>query len=116
MLLGMKKRGFGQGRWNGFGGKVEVGESVEQAALRELWEEAGVVPKHNLLRRMGEIDFEFQDTSVSDPLRVFLFVCDGVHGQPRESDEMIPKWFPLNQVPFDQMWPDDKCLSLTCLF
>ena len=34
VLLGMKKRGFGQGRWNGFGGKVQAGETVEDAAIR----------------------------------------------------------------------------------
>ena len=39
MLLGMKKRGFGTGKWNGFGGKVEVGETVADAAQRELEEE-----------------------------------------------------------------------------
>jgi len=40
ILLGMKKRGFGQGRWNGFGGKVEKGESVAEGAARELLEES----------------------------------------------------------------------------
>ena len=34
VLLGMKKRGFGKGRWNGFGGKVHQGESIEKAAIR----------------------------------------------------------------------------------
>ena len=42
MLLGMKKRGFGMGKWNGFGGKVEPDETVEAAARRELEEEAGL--------------------------------------------------------------------------
>ena len=42
VLLGMKKRGFGQGRWNGFGGKLHEGETIEQAAKRETFEEAGV--------------------------------------------------------------------------
>ena len=41
VLLGYKKRGFGAGRWNGFGGKVETGETLEQAARRELKEESG---------------------------------------------------------------------------
>jgi NADH pyrophosphatase NudC (nudix superfamily) len=36
VLLGMKKRGFGVGRWNGFGGKVQEGESLENAARRLL--------------------------------------------------------------------------------
>ena len=39
ILLGMKKRGFGEGRWNGFGGKVETGETIEEGAKRELKEE-----------------------------------------------------------------------------
>jgi len=42
ILLGMKKRGFGAGRWNGFGGKVSGGETIEEAAKREIAEEAGI--------------------------------------------------------------------------
>lgn len=34
ILLGLKKRGFGEGKWNGFGGKVEPGETIPQAAAR----------------------------------------------------------------------------------
>ena len=36
LLLGMKKRGFGAGYYNGFGGKVEAGETIAQAAAREV--------------------------------------------------------------------------------
>ena len=34
ILLGYKKRGFGAGKWNGFGGKVEIAETIEDAAKR----------------------------------------------------------------------------------
>ena len=34
VLLGLKKRGFGEGRWNGFGGKVQPDEAIEEAAIR----------------------------------------------------------------------------------
>jgi 8-oxo-dGTP pyrophosphatase MutT (NUDIX family) len=34
VLLGYKKRGFGVDRWNGFGGKVQQGETIEEAAIR----------------------------------------------------------------------------------
>jgi len=43
VLLGMKKRGFGKGRWNGFGGKVAEGESIEEGTQREVQEECGIV-------------------------------------------------------------------------
>ena len=41
ILLGFKKRGFGKNLWNGFGGKIEAGESIEEAAQREFFEETG---------------------------------------------------------------------------
>ena len=34
VLLGLKKRGFGKDRWNGFGGKVHTDETVEEGAIR----------------------------------------------------------------------------------
>ena len=103
VLLGLKKRGFGAGRWNGFGGKVHEGETIEDAARREVMEEAGVsVP---VLEKMGVIDFEF----VGDPvaLEVHVFRAHEFTGEPRESDEMKPQWFPVGAVPFHAMWPDD---------
>ena len=36
LLLGMKKRGFGAGKWNGFGGKVDPGETILQGAVRYI--------------------------------------------------------------------------------
>lgn len=44
ILLGRKKRGVGEGFFNGFGGKVERGETIFEAAARELEEEAGIRP------------------------------------------------------------------------
>jgi len=49
VLLGMKKRGFGEGKWNGFGGKVEPNESILQGAIREVQEECGVDIKPGFL-------------------------------------------------------------------
>ena len=37
LLLGKKLRGFGEGYFNGFGGKVELGETIEASARREVW-------------------------------------------------------------------------------
>ncbi|XP_020830913.1 oxidized purine nucleoside triphosphate hydrolase [Phascolarctos cinereus] len=104
ILLGMKKRGFGAGRWNGFGGKVEDGETIEEGAKRELLEESGLTA--DTLQKIGKITFEFVgNTELMD---VHIFNVDSFHGTPKESDEMRPQWFQLEQVPFSDMWPDDS--------
>ena len=104
ILLGMKKRGFGQGRWNGFGGKVGEGETVEEAAKRELLEEAGLAPAE--IEKMGVIDFEFRGNP--EILQVHIFKAINFEGEPKESKEMKPQWFDVAEIPFNDMWPDDK--------
>ncbi|XP_025909914.1 7,8-dihydro-8-oxoguanine triphosphatase [Nothoprocta perdicaria] len=103
VLLGMKKRGFGAGLWNGFGGKVQPGESIEEAARRELLEESGLTV--DTLQKMGQITFEFVGSS--ELMEVHIFRADDFHGEPKESEEMRPQWFQLDEVPFNHMWPDD---------
>ena len=103
VLLGMKKRGFGAGRWNGFGGKVDPGETVEEAARREVKEEAGIAVDD--LTKLGVIDFEFQGKP--GILEVNIFKSTGFSGETAESDEMKPQWFDVDKIPFAEMWPDD---------
>lgn len=104
ILLGMKKKGFGEGRWNGFGGKVEEGELVEDAARRELREEAGISVSN--IKKRGVLNFEFEGNS--EILEVHVFSVADFRGEPQESDEMKPQWFLLEEIPLDSMWPDDK--------
>ncbi|KAM5301305.1 oxidized purine nucleoside triphosphate hydrolase isoform 1-T3 [Glossophaga mutica] len=104
VLLGMKKRGFGAGRWNGFGGKVEEGETIEDGAKRELQEECGVTT--DALHKAGRILFEFEGEP--ERMEVHIFRTDSIQGTPTESDEMRPQWFPLDRIPFADMWPDDS--------
>jgi len=104
ILLGLKKRGFGLGKWNGFGGKVEAGETIEEAAHRELVEEAGITP-HTMLKR-GILTFAFEDGSAPS-LEIHVFSARTFSGEPKESDEMRPQWFSLDSIPYQNMWADD---------
>ncbi|MFA7252553.1 MAG: 8-oxo-dGTP diphosphatase [Candidatus Paceibacterota bacterium] len=104
ILLGMKKRGFGVGRWNGFGGKVESGETIEQGALREIGEETGITD--GVLEKRGVLDFSFQNDE--KVLEVHIFKLTHFIGEPIETEEMRPEWFSLDSIPFSQMWSDDE--------
>ncbi|MDO8601079.1 MAG: 8-oxo-dGTP diphosphatase, partial [bacterium] len=103
VLLGMKKRGFGMGKYNGFGGKVEVGESIEDAAKRELFEEAGVTA--NNLEKLGVLDFSWQNKP-NDILQVHIFKTTDFSGEPVEGEEMKPQWFLIKDIPYEKMWAD----------
>ncbi|MBI5420719.1 MAG: 8-oxo-dGTP diphosphatase [Parcubacteria group bacterium] len=104
VLLGMKKRGFGMGKWNGFGGKVEEGEMVEVAARRELLEESGL--EANMFERVGVLDFAWKDKL--EEMEVHVFLARDIKGKPTETEEMRPEWFHVNEIPFHTMWADDK--------
>lgn len=101
VLLGMKKRGFGKDKYNGFGGKLQAGESIEQAALREAKEESGLTPL--VYEKRAIIDFPD-----SYPFRMNLYVCTVWDGDAIETEEMRPQWFSFDQIPYDQMWEDDR--------
>lgn len=104
VLLGMKKDGFGGGWWNGFGGKVEEGETVEEAALRELKEEAGIGVE--TLEKAGMLYFDIEgDERLHEG---HIFRAWGVIGEPVETNEMItPRWFDESEIPYDKMWKGD---------
>ena len=104
ILLGLKKRGFGKGLWNGFGGKVEAGESIQQAAMREVEEEVGLIPVH--IEEVGLLNFTFESEPIE--LEVHVFRVDSWEGEPVETEEVRPEWFEYTDVPYSEMWSDDE--------
>lgn len=119
ILLGKKKTGFGQGKWNGFGGKLKKGEPLLECAIRELWEESGLKAKEKDLKWIGKIDFIFQNQPHLDH-PVDIFILRDWQGEPSESSEMNPQWFSIEEIPFGEMWSDDVYwfpeLLKECLF
>lgn len=104
ICLAMKKRGFGAGRWNGVGGKVDAEESIEEAAIRETKEEIGVTV--SVLEKVGEIAFSFALTPDWNQM-VHVYIVDSWEGDPLESEEMAPQWYDIEDIPYTNMWPDD---------
>lgn len=104
VLLAMKKRGFGMGKWNGPGGKRQEGESIEETCRRETLEESGIVLGDIECR--GKICFSFEGNSAWNTECV-IFVCRDFSGDPIETEEMRPQWFLIDEIPLAEMWADD---------
>ena len=105
ILLAMKKRGFGEGHYNGVGGKVMEDESIEEALIRESKEEIGVAPTK--FEQVANILFDEFFKGEPALMRIHVFIATKWSGEPTESEEMAPKWFNVKQIPYEQMWPDD---------
>ena len=103
MLLIHKKRGLGAGLINGPGGRLELGETPEQCALRETREELGIEVQNP--RFAGELCFDMTD---GYKLRAHVFTATQFSGIPTETDEATPEWFALDALPFERMWSDDR--------
>lgn len=106
ILLARKKRGFGKGKINGIGGKMQPGETIDETMVRETVEEIGVVPKD--YKKVGLITFD----ELLNGERVFndmhIYLANDYDGEIVESDEMCPEWFELDKIPFEQMFDDDR--------
>ena len=104
VLLAMKKRGHGVGKWNGYGGKINDGETVEQAMVRELQEESGLLATE--FEKRGIISFDDQNNG--DIIEMHIFRINRFTGEAVETEEMAPKWFDLVDIPYNEMWESDK--------
>ena len=106
ILLGLKKRGFAQGKLNGFGDKIEASETIEGAAARELREECGVQVDVSDLTRVARLEFFFPAKPEWNQV-VYAFLARRWRGEPRETAEMQPIWVDTKAIPYDRMWADD---------
>ena len=106
VLLGLKKRGFGVNKFNGFGGKLEPGESVLEGALREMEEESGIKLQRASYAAHVYFEFEGKDDLMSVHI-LRAFTNNNEITEAIESEEMRPEWFSFLELPWNKMWIDD---------
>lgn len=111
ILLGLKTKKIGAGRWNGYGGGIEEGETAIEAAVRELYEETGgvtVLPKD--LEKIAIVSF--RNTKSDGEIfvcKVHFYLVHNWTGEPKETEEMIrPTWFDIHNLPLKKMMPADR--------
>lgn len=107
LLLIRKQRGLGEGKIVGPGGKLEAGETPLEGARREVREELQVEPTG--VEKCGEFGFHFRDeTPEDDSMYVHVFTADGIEGTPEATEEAVPEWHAADELPYDEMWVDDR--------
>lgn len=99
-----KENDYHEGKWNGLGGKFEIGESPEDCAIREIKEEAGLTVKNLIMK--GFITFPLFDGK--DDWHVFLFVIDEFDGKLINSPEGELEWIDNDKLSEINLWEGDK--------
>lgn len=103
VLLIKKLRGIGAGKINGPGGKIDPGETPQECAIRETQEELHITPLE--MTKMGELWFVMSDLP---DIHCHVFVAEDFEGVPTATDEAIPMWCKISEIPYDLMWEDDR--------
>ena len=92
------------GKWNGLGGKLERGETPEQCAIREVYEESGLTITSPEFRGM----LAFPGFSQEDDWYGYVFVAHHFSGEQINSPEGVLAWIDDDQVLALNLWPGDK--------
>lgn len=104
VLLGKRKNAHGSGTWQFPGGHLEFGESIEDCAKREVFEETGL--------RVSDLRIGPYTNDVFEPEEkhyVTLFVtarCESGTARPKEPDKCEKwAWFPWSELPEPRFLP-----------
>lgn len=105
VLLGEKLTGLGVGKIVGPGGKQELGESPVETALREVYEEVGLVLDSQALIPLARVTYPFVGRDELSQ-RSHAFVTHEWSGELRASPEIDATWWSLEDLPVNRMWSD----------
>lgn len=99
-----KENDMHQGKWNGLGGKFEPGETPEECARREIYEESGLIARNLLLKGF----ITFPGFANEEDWYAFVFVVRDFEGEIRESPEGVLAWVDDSDLLQLSLWEGDR--------
>ncbi|WP_107657612.1 NUDIX domain-containing protein [Nocardia suismassiliense] len=105
LLARRRNTEFGDGEWNAPGGRLDAGEDVLTAVIREAEEEIGVQVEREHVQMVASMHIQ---SPPGQALIVFIFQADTWSGEPwnREPERCSElRWFDVGDI------PDDTILS-----
>lgn len=93
-----------QGKWNGLGGKLDPGETPEECAIREIYEESGLTVRNPLLKGF----ITFPGFANEEDWYTFLFVCTEFEGTLVDSEEGYLEWISDDHLRELNLWEGDR--------
>jgi 8-oxo-dGTP diphosphatase len=99
-----KKNDMHEGKWNGLGGKFEIGETPEECVIREVKEESGLLIKNPIMH--GFITFPLFDGKKD--WYVFVFTAREYEGSLIDSNEGKLEWIKNEKLLELNLWEGDK--------
>lgn len=106
VLLGQKKKGkIGVGKFAGPGGRLEPGENLLECLVRETREELDVELDPAALELAAILDIYIgRDIDRC----VYVYRAKILFGELKETADMIPAWYPIDDLPYDNMFDADR--------
>lgn len=105
MLHRVKKQGdMHAGKWNGLGGKLEPGETPEECAIREIYEESGLRVIKPELRGI----LTFPAFQPNEDWYCFVFVAHNFSGDLIDSPEGVLQWIDDDKLTDLPLWAGDR--------
>lgn len=93
-----------QGKWNGLGGKFEPGETPEECAIREIYEESGIKVSNPVLKGL----LTFPGFANDEDWYAFVFVARDFEGELIDSPEGVLEWIDDDRLLDLELWEGDR--------